>query len=149
MIRLPPFQLLHLRMTRPRIPEGSLLNSGSRHQGQTCINHIIPTAIKYQNKLIDNANGLKALNLDNEHVKLTIETVSKQLKVVMSEVEKMIDERRRINKIEDLREKAIAYCDDVKGKYFDKIRNAVDKLELLVDDEDWPLPKYREMLFIK
>lgn len=121
----------------------------SRSMGDLAHNHIIPTAIKYQNKLIENANGLRDLKLDNEHVKRTIENVSKQLKVVMSEVEKMIDERRRVNKIEDLREKAIAYCDDVKGKYFDKIRYAVDRLELLVDDEDWPLPKYREMLFIK
>ena len=61
----------------------------------------------------------------------------------------MIDARRKANKIEDIREKAIAYSDDVKGKHFDKIRYAVDHLELLVDDEDWPLPKYREMLFIK
>ena len=61
----------------------------------------------------------------------------------------MINERKKANKIEDSREKAIAYCDDVKGKYFDKIRAAVDKLELIIDDEDWSLPKYREMLFIK
>ena len=121
----------------------------SRSIGDLAHNHIIPTAIKYQNKLIDNANGLKDLKLDNKHVKLTIDNVSKQLKVVMTEVDKMIDERRRVNKIEDPRKKAIAYCDDVKGKYFDIIRHAVDKLELLVDDEDWPLPKYREMLFIK
>ncbi|RLD19963.1 MAG: glutamine synthetase type III, partial [Bacteroidetes bacterium] len=121
----------------------------SRSMGDLAHNHIIPTAIKYQNKLIENANGLKDLELDNKHVKLTIDNVSKQLKVVMTEVDKMIDERRRVNKIEGLRKKAIAYCDDVKGKYFDNIRNAVDKLELLVDDEDWPLPKYREMLFIK
>ena len=121
----------------------------SRTMGDLVHNHIIPTAIKYQNKLIENASGLKTLNLDNKHVKQTIDNVSKHLKVVMTEVEKMVDERRRVNKIEDLRKKSIAYCDDVKGKYFDKIRNAVDKLELLVDDDDWPLPKYREMLFIK
>ena len=121
----------------------------SRSMGDLAHNHIIPTAIKYQNKLIENANGLKDLKLDNKHVKHTIDNVSKHLKVVMTEVDLMIDERRRVNKIEDLRKKAIAYCDDVKGKYFDKIRHAVDHLELLVDDEDWPLPKYREMLFIK
>ena len=121
----------------------------SRSMGDLAHNHIIPTAIKYQNKLIENANGLKELKLDNKHVKQTIDNVSKHLKIVMTEVENMIDERRRVNKIEDLRKKAVAYCDDVKGKYFDKIRHAVDNLELLVDDEDWPLPKYREMLFIK
>jgi len=60
-----------------------------------------------------------------------------------------LEERKRVNKIADVRKRAIAYCDDIKGKYFDKIRDAVDHLELLVDDEDWPLPKYREMLFIK
>jgi glutamine synthetase len=112
-------------------------------------NHIIPTAIKYQNKLIENANGLKDLKLDNKHVKQSIDMVSTHLKVVMTEVEKMIEARRKANKIEDVRKKAIAYCDDVKGSYFDKIRYAVDHLELLIDDEDWPLPKYREMLFIK
>jgi len=121
----------------------------SRTIGDLAYNHIIPTVIKYQNKLIDNARGLKELKIGNSHVKQSIENVSKHLNIVMTEVDKMIDERRRVNKISDLRKKSIAYCDDVKGKYFDKIRNAVDKLELLVDDEDWPLPKYREMLFIK
>lgn len=61
----------------------------------------------------------------------------------------MVEERKRLNKIEDSREKAIGYCDHVKVKYFDKIRYAVDKLEMLVDDEDWPLIKYREMLFLR
>jgi glutamine synthetase len=61
----------------------------------------------------------------------------------------MVNERKRINKIEDTRERAIDYCDNVKNKYFDKIRYAVDKLELMIDDEDWPLVKYREMLFLR
>ena len=61
----------------------------------------------------------------------------------------MTEERKRINKIEDIREMAIEYCDNVKGKYFEPLRYAVDKLELLVDDEDWPLPKYRELLFLR
>jgi len=121
----------------------------SRTIGDLAHNLIIPTAIKYQNKLIENANGLKELRLDNKQIKQTIENISKHLYVVMTEVEKMIEERRRVNKIEDLRKKSIAYCDDVKGMYFDKIRHAVDHLELLIDDEDWPLPKYREMLFLK
>jgi glutamine synthetase len=121
----------------------------SRTMGDLAHNHIIPTAIKYQNKLIDNANGLRDLKLDNKHVKQTIENVSRELKVVMINLDQMIEARRQANKIVDLRKRALAYCDDVKGKYFDKIRYAVDKLELLVDDEDWPLPKYREMLFIK
>ena len=121
----------------------------SRSMGDLAHNHIIPTAIKYQNKLIENARGLADLGLDNSAVKKTIANVNEHLNIVMAEVEHMIEERKRINLIEDARDKAIAYCDDVKSKYFDKIRHAVDKLELLVDDEDWPLPKYREMLFIK
>ena len=61
----------------------------------------------------------------------------------------MIKERKKINQLEDTRKKAIAYCDSIKKKYFDEIRHAVDKLELIVDDEDWPLVKYREMLFLR
>ena len=61
----------------------------------------------------------------------------------------MVEARKVANKLEDTRAKAIAYCDDVKGKYFDDIRYHVDKLELLVDDPNWTLPKYREMLFLR
>ena len=61
----------------------------------------------------------------------------------------MTEERKRINQIEDIRERAIEYCDNVKNKYFDDLRYAVDKLELFVDDEDWPLVKYRELLFLR
>jgi glutamine synthetase len=64
-------------------------------------------------------------------------------------VRSMIEERKTANKITDTREKAIAYCDNIKGKYFDDIRYHVDKLELLVDDAHWLLPKYREMLFLR
>ncbi len=61
----------------------------------------------------------------------------------------MIEERKRLNKLSDTHKKAYGYCDDVKEKYFDVIRDSVDKLELLVDDEDWPLVKYRELLFLR
>ena len=61
----------------------------------------------------------------------------------------MIEARKVANEIEDMRDKAIAYCDDVKGNYFDVIRYHVDKLELMVDDNYWPLPKYRELLFLR
>jgi glutamine synthetase len=67
---------------------------------------------------------------------------------VRSGVLEMIEERKRINLLEDGREKAVEYCHNVKHKYFDRIRYHVDKLELFVDDEDWPLVKYREMLFV-
>ena len=69
--------------------------------------------------------------------------------IIKNGVRQMIEERKRLNKITDSHKRAYAYCDDVKEKYFDKIRDAVDKLELLVDDEDWPLVKYREILFLR
>ena len=121
----------------------------SRVMGDLALNHIIPTAIKYQNKLIENANGLKGLGLENKAALKVIDKVSEHIDAVKSGVMDMIEERKRINKIEDGREKAIEYCHNVKHKFFDKIRYHVDKLELYVDDEDWPLVKYREMLFIK
>ena len=121
----------------------------ARSMGDLALNHIVPTAIKYQNKLIENAKGLSELGLDNSHVNSTISAISGYLNDLVKDVEAMVEERKRVNQIEDGEEKAIAYCDSIKHKYFDKIRRSVDKLELLVDDEDWPLPKYRELLFIR
>jgi len=117
--------------------------------GDLAVNHIIPTAISYQNKLIKNANGLKGLGVDNKAVVGTIKEMSGLIESIKENVDKMIEERKRVNKIKETHKKAIAYCDDVKEKYFDAIRDAVDKLELLVDDEDWPLVKYRELLFLR
>lgn len=121
----------------------------SRVMGDLAMNHIVPTAIAYQNKLIKNALGLKELGVKNGEVLNTIEVISDHIATIKREVHNMVEERKRLNKIEDNRDKAIGYCDDLKEKYFDKIRYAVDKLELLVDDEDWPLVKYREMLFLR
>ncbi len=121
----------------------------SRVIGDLALNHIIPTAIFYQNKLIENANGLKSLDIDNSAVLKTINEVSKHIEAVKAGVNDMIDERRRINKIEDVYQRAIEYCDNVKGKYFDGLKYHVDKLELLVDNDLWPLVKYREMLLHK
>ena len=121
----------------------------SRVIGDLALNHIVPTAIAYQNKLIENANGLSGLGVDNTEVIKTIEDISRHISDIKKGVRDMIDERKRLNKIEDTRRRAVAYSDDVKEKYFGRIRYAVDKLELLVDDEDWPLVKYREMLFIR
>ena len=121
----------------------------SRVMGDLAMNHIVPTAIAYQNKLIENANGLKGLGINNKEVIQTIQEVSNHIEAIKNSVREMIEERKKVNKIEDTRELAIAYCDRIKRKYFDKIRYAVDKLELLVDDEDWPLVKYRELLFIR
>jgi glutamine synthetase len=117
--------------------------------GDLAMNHIIPTAIAYQNKLITNANGLKGLGLDNSAVLQTIKDISGHIEIIKSNVREMIEERKRINKIGDTHKRAYGYCDDIKEKYFDKIRDSVDKLELLVDNADWPLVKYRELLFLR
>ncbi|MFH1321898.1 MAG: glutamine synthetase III [Bacteroidota bacterium] len=160
----------------------------SRVIGDLALNHIIPTAIKYQNTLIENLIGLKELGLiylekvkvhepvleatgaadtaispinkqlGNDGIEVesayyssqinTISIISDHITAIKTNVEKMTGERKNANKIEDIRKKAIAYCENVK-LYFDIIRYNTDKLELLVDDELWPLPKYRELLFTK
>jgi glutamine synthetase len=121
----------------------------ARVMGDLAMNHIVPTAIAYQNKLITNANGLAGLGIDNKAVIHTIKEISAFIEIIKNGVREMIEERKRANKITDTHKRAIAYCDDIKEKYFDTIRDAVDKLELLVDDEDWPLVKYRELLFMR
>jgi glutamine synthetase len=121
----------------------------ARVMGDLAMNHIIPTAIAYQNKLIANANGLKGLGIDNKAVVQTIKEISGHIEIIKNGVRDMVEERKRINKIADTHKRAIAYCDDIKEKYFETIRDSVDKLELLVDDEDWPLVKYRELLFLR
>ena len=117
--------------------------------GDLAMNHIIPTAIAYQNKLITNANGLKGLGVDNKAVVQTISEISTHIDTIKNNVREMVEERKRLNKLTDTHKRAFGYCDDVKEKYFDKIRDAVDRLELLVDNEDWPLVKYRELLFLR
>lgn len=121
----------------------------ARVMGDLAMNHIIPTAIAYQNKLITNANGLKGLGIDNKAVVQTIKEISGHIEIIKNGVRDLVEERKRINKIADTHKRAIAYCDDIKEKYFEAIRDSVDKLELLVDDEDWPLVKYRELLFLR
>jgi glutamine synthetase len=121
----------------------------ARVMGDLAMNHIIPTAIAYQSKLIANANGLKGLGIDNKAVVTTIKEISGYIEIIKTGVRDMIEERKRLNKITDTHKRALGYCDDIKEKYFENIRDAVDKLELLVDDEDWPLVKYRELLFLR
>ncbi|MGY6560113.1 MAG: glutamine synthetase III family protein [Nitritalea sp.] len=121
----------------------------SRVMGDLALNHIIPTAMQYQNVLIQNAQGLAALGLDNKAAVETIKQISKHLENLKTDVHAMIEARKRLNKVEDPAERAKGYSTDVKDAFFDKIRYAVDKLELLVDDEYWPLVKYRELLFLK
>jgi glutamine synthetase len=124
----------------------------SRIMGELCTSHILPSAIKYQNLLIENIRGLKELGLMGDAFSNQVQIlqkISRHIAEVSEHVEKMIEARKKANALTDTRKKAIAYCDDVKGKYFEKIRYHVDKLELLVDDQYWLLPKYREMLFLR
>ncbi len=110
---------------------------------------VVPAALKYQNKLMDNAKGLAEFGLDNSHVKSVLEKVNKHVNIIQSQILAMNAERGEINLMEETHEKAQAYCDRIKAKYFDSIRESVDKLEVILDDEDWPLLKYREMLFLR
>ncbi|MCG3164307.1 MAG: Glutamine synthetase [Bacteroidia bacterium] len=124
----------------------------SRVMGDLALNQIIPTAIEYQNLLINNVKGLKEIFSASEFKTLaevqiaTIKEVSEHISAIKTGVEAMIEARKKANKVEGARAHAIAYCEKV-VPFFETIRYHVDKLELLVDDEYWPLPKYRELLF--
>jgi glutamine synthetase len=123
-----------------------------RIMGELCTSHVLPAAIRYQNALINNIKGLMDIGITAEsyaNQKQILEKISLHINKVSDLVEKMIGARKKANNISNTREKAIAYCDEVKGKFFDDIRYHVDKLELLVDDESWYLPKYRELLFLR
>ncbi|MEO5649116.1 MAG: glutamine synthetase III [Ginsengibacter sp.] len=119
--------------------------------GDLASTYVLPASIKYQNVLIKNIRGLKELGFDESHYaaqKLIATKISEHINVINTRVKAMIEARKVVNEVENSREKAIGYCDDVK-KHFDEIRYHVDKLELLVDDEYWELPKYRELLFLR
>ncbi len=124
----------------------------ARIMGELATTYILPSAIKYQNILIENIKGLKEAGLKEaayaNQLQL-VEAISKHLSIMSDSVEKMIEERKLANELTDSRERAIAYCEKVKGQYFDIIRYNVDKLELMVADEHWLLPKYREILFLR
>jgi glutamine synthetase len=123
-----------------------------RIMGELCTSHILPAAIKYQNILINNVKGLKDVGIDASSYAnqlQILEKISVHINKVSDLVEQMIEARKKANSISNTRDMAIAYCDDVKGKFFDDIRYHVDKLELLVDDAYWYLPKYRELLFLR
>ena len=124
----------------------------ARIMGDLAINHILPAAITYQNKLSSNIAGLKAAGLGADtYASQTdlLQQVSKHIQVIYTKVNAMVEARKVANNIEDTRKKAIAYEADVKSAFFDEIRYHVDKLEHLVDDDKWTLPKYREMLFLR
>lgn len=122
--------------------------------GDLSLNHILPVATRYQTMLIDNVHKVSTIfgaeeaaqmNADNIAV---IKKISRHTSFIIENVNKMIDARKVANKLTDLREKAIRYHDDV-APYLDSIRYHIDKLELIVEDEMWTLPKYRELLFIR
>ena len=125
----------------------------ARILGDIARNHIVPTAVRYQNTLIKNVTGIKEIfgakynEVSKEQIQI-IKKISNHISEINSLVDAMIEQRKKANKLTDIEKKAAAYCDKIKP-YFDKIRYHCDKLEVTVDDEIWPLSKYREMLFTR
>lgn len=125
----------------------------SRTLGDIAQNHIIPTAIRYQNIIIENIKGINDIfGKNSTKISATqrqiLEDISEHINAIKANCDKMLAERKKANKLSDSEKKAIAYCDKVKP-YFDVIKYHSDKLELLIDDELWPLPKLRELLFTR
>ncbi|GAB3925841.1 glutamine synthetase III [Mucilaginibacter myungsuensis] len=119
--------------------------------GELVNNTIIPAAINYQSKLVENVRGLKELGFDKEMYAAQMDVIGRigeHVNFIKTNVEELINERKRANVMEDPRTRAIAYDEKVKT-HFAPIRYHVDKLEQLIDDALWPLPKFRELLFIK
>ena len=126
----------------------------ARVLGDLAMNHIIPVATEYQSKLIDNVYKMKELfpaekasQLSAENMKL-IEEIARRTIFITEHVDAMVEARKVANKIESEREKAIAYHDTI-APMLEEIRYHIDKLELIVDNQMWTLPKYRELLFIR
>ncbi len=124
----------------------------ARVLGDLSINHIVPTAVNYMNLLIENVKGLKEIFEEMEYKSMAkgrielIRNVSNHISSIKELVSEMIEERKKANRIENEFEKAMAYDKNVRP-YLENIRQHIDKLELVVDNEIWPLPKYRELLF--
>jgi glutamine synthetase len=124
----------------------------SRMMGELATSHVLPAAIRYQNLLASNIRGLKEAGIKETGFANQLQIlseISNHINQTSDLVEKMIEARKVCNKVSDTRQKAIAYQEKVKDAFFDAIRYHVDKLELLVDDKEWYLPKYREMLFLR
>ncbi|WP_305308161.1 glutamine synthetase III family protein [Paramuribaculum intestinale] len=125
----------------------------ARVLGDLAINHVIPVATQYQSILLDNVLKMRQVfGIDRTDLTASvtdsIEKLTQHITVIREEVAAMVDDRRVANRLESEREKALAYHDRV-VPHMDTIRYHIDKLELMVDNEMWPLPKYREMLFIR
>lgn len=124
----------------------------ARIMGDLAVNHIIPAAVGYQNTLAKNIRGLKEAGLPETAYESQCEIlkeISKHIQIIYKKVDELVEARKVANNIADTRTKAIAYESQVKAPFFDEIRYHVDKLEHLVNDENWTLPKYREMLFLR
>ncbi len=126
----------------------------ARVLGDLALNHIVPVAVEYQTSLIKNVQGLKELFSEAEYKDLAsarlelIKEVGGHISAIKAKVRAMVDARKITNKLEDGREKALAYSEKI-FPYFEDIRHHIDKLELIVDNEMWTLPKYRELLFVR
>ena len=123
----------------------------ARILGDMCLNHVIPAAVKYQNILIENVKGMKDIFGDSfmEYCASEVETLKKislYINGVSADVESLVEARKKANRIEDIAERAKVYSHEVKDM-MEKVRLSADNLEMLIDDEMWPLPKYRELLF--
>ncbi|MGN0188934.1 MAG: glutamine synthetase type III, partial [Candidatus Cryptobacteroides sp.] len=120
--------------------------------GDICLNHVIPAAVKYQNLLIENVKGVKEI-FGDEYKTLcssefaTLKKISSYINNISKDVEDLVEARKKANRIENIAERAKVYSKEVKS-YMDKVRYSADHLEMIVDDEMWPLPKYRELLFM-
>ena len=119
--------------------------------GDMCLNHVIPAAVKYQNILIENVKGMKEV-FGDESTSLcaseidTLKKISMYVNRISADVDALVEARKKANRIEDIAERAKVYSYEVKSM-MDKVRDSADNLEMLIDDEMWPLPKYRELLF--
>jgi glutamine synthetase len=126
----------------------------SRLMGDLVNNNFIPAVVTYQNKIIRNIEGMINIFGEGEGKEMAatqialLKQLNEHLRVMKAASEKMLKERKKANLISDVETKALAYCDEVKI-HFDEIRYHADKLELLVEDELWPLPKFRELLFVR
>ena len=123
----------------------------ARVMGDMCLNHVIPAAVRYQNVLIENVKGVKDIfgadymTYCSSEIE-TLKKISLLMNNVSSDVEALVEARKKANKIEDIAQRAKIYSREVKDM-MDKVRESADDLEMLIDDEMWPLPKYRELLF--
>ena len=123
----------------------------ARVMGDICLNHVIPAAVRYQNVLIENVKGVKDIfgadymTYCSSEIE-TLKKISILMNNVSADVEALVEARKKANRIEEIAQRAKVYSRDVKDM-MDKVRQSVDALEMLIDDEMWPLPKYRELLF--